>query len=272
MLPPHPRPSTSPSMSAALRNVRSGKQEIRISRGGSNSGRGSSSNRNEVESDDNNLHNNGEGRRSRNDDDDGGRHHHSEEEDIIRQRGRNVTTLVVEGSGLGPPSSSTAQTTQHQTTTMVVPAAPGHGNEEQDEGGPKFGDVVALRPRRGTTNTNPSPQASADTDATSSSSPLRSTFFPAAEATTLPSSSKGTSDVTRTTTESDARLLLAERKRRNVGVAVLSIFWAVVTYAWQWTHPIEPVQLLYAMERDSTPVTAVGNNGKPTLIEFWAPW
>lgn len=65
---------------------------------------------------------------------------------------------------------------------------------------------------------------------------------------------------------------LEERKRNNLVVAALSISLAFVNYFWQWTHPISAIQLLYTMEQSSAPVTAIANNGKPTVVDFWAPW
>lgn len=76
---------------------------------------------------------------------------------------------------------------------------------------------------------------------------------------------------TNANTPSDAELL-QQRKTRNIAVAVLSVVLAVSNYAWQWTHPVTPIQLLVNMERSSTPLTEIGKNNKPTVIDFWAPW
>jgi len=66
--------------------------------------------------------------------------------------------------------------------------------------------------------------------------------------------------------------MLKQRKIRNIGVAILSIALAVGNYAYQWTHPVTPIQLLVNMERSSTPLSDIGKNSKPTVIDFWAPW
>jgi len=63
-----------------------------------------------------------------------------------------------------------------------------------------------------------------------------------------------------------------QTKRRNIFIAMLSFLAAVTTYAYQFTHPITDVQLLYTMSQSSSPLTEIGHNGKPTVIDFWAPW
>lgn len=85
------------------------------------------------------------------------------------------------------------------------------------------------------------------------------------------SSNANTNTHTNNNTPSDAELL-QQRKTRNIAVAVLSVVLAVSNYAWQWTHPVTPIQLLVNMERSSTPLTEIGKNNKPTVIDFWAPW
>ena len=63
----------------------------------------------------------------------------------------------------------------------------------------------------------------------------------------------------------------ARLKRRNLIVAIASIAVALLNYFWQFTHPISPVQLLLGMEQASVPLSVIGNNGKPTVVDFWAP-
>ncbi|KAL7526987.1 hypothetical protein ACHAWF_001994 [Thalassiosira exigua] len=65
---------------------------------------------------------------------------------------------------------------------------------------------------------------------------------------------------------------LAKNRIRNVAVAVASFAVAVFNYGWQFTHPVTAVEILQTMEKQSSPLTAIGNNGKPTVIDFWAPW
>jgi len=66
--------------------------------------------------------------------------------------------------------------------------------------------------------------------------------------------------------------LLKQRKTRNIAVALLSVVLAVGNYAYEWTHPATPIQLLVNMERSSAPLSDIGKNSKPTVIDFWAPW
>jgi len=66
--------------------------------------------------------------------------------------------------------------------------------------------------------------------------------------------------------------MLQQRRTRNLGVALLSVALAVGNYAYQWTHPQTPIQLLVNMSRTSTPLQDIGKNSKPTVIDFWAPW
>lgn len=61
-------------------------------------------------------------------------------------------------------------------------------------------------------------------------------------------------------------------KTRNITIAFLSFISAILNYLYQLSHPITDVQLLYTMTQASSPLTTIGNNGKPTVVDFWAPW
>jgi len=65
--------------------------------------------------------------------------------------------------------------------------------------------------------------------------------------------------------------LQQESRQRNLAVAVTSILLAISSYLWQFTHPITPVQLLFGMQQNSQPISVIGNNQKPTVVDFWAP-
>lgn len=70
----------------------------------------------------------------------------------------------------------------------------------------------------------------------------------------------------------DTELLLKQNRLRNIAVAVASFSIAIFNYGWQLTHPVTAVEILATMQSQSAPLTAIGNNGKPTVIDFWAPW
>ena len=61
-------------------------------------------------------------------------------------------------------------------------------------------------------------------------------------------------------------------KMKNVIVAVLAFSAAFLNYAWQYTHPITSLSLLAEMQSNSAELNVIGNNGKPTVVDFWAPW
>ena len=65
---------------------------------------------------------------------------------------------------------------------------------------------------------------------------------------------------------------LAAMRKRNLIAAITSISLAFLSYLWQFTHPVTPVQLLADMQANSAPLTLIGKNGKPTVVDFWAPW
>lgn len=68
------------------------------------------------------------------------------------------------------------------------------------------------------------------------------------------------------------KALAAKQKTKNISVAILSIVLAISGYVWQYMHPLQPIQLLAEMQSKSEALTVIGRNGKPTLVDFWAPW
>lgn len=68
-------------------------------------------------------------------------------------------------------------------------------------------------------------------------------------------------------------LVLKKEKEKLVrlGVAVASGVAAVINYAYQYTHPITAVSLLAEMQKNSEELTVIGKNGRPTVVDFWAP-
>lgn len=66
--------------------------------------------------------------------------------------------------------------------------------------------------------------------------------------------------------------LIKESRLRNIRVAIVSIVLAITNFVWQYSHPVTEVQLLMSMQQSSVPMSLVGNNGKPSVVDFWAPW
>lgn len=131
------------------------------------------------------------------------------------------------------------------------------GNKKEEDSPPvevasaSFGESVPLK-------------ASSDTSSssTSSSSSLFGASMPLESSTTSSS----------TTTIPQEQQQVEQAKRRNLLVGTLSVVMALANYVWQYTHPITPIQLLADMEQKSVPITTIGRNQKPTIVDFWAPW
>jgi len=83
-------------------------------------------------------------------------------------------------------------------------------------------------------------------------------------------------------TEEDRKVRIAKRealvakkekeKLVKLGVAIVSGAAAMFNYAFQYTHPITSLSLLSDMQRNSEELTVIGRNGRPTVVDFWAPW
>ena len=61
------------------------------------------------------------------------------------------------------------------------------------------------------------------------------------------------------------------QKLQNLCIAILSLMAAITNYAYQYSHPITSLSLLSEMQSNSQDLTVIGKNGKPTVIDFWAP-
>lgn len=65
---------------------------------------------------------------------------------------------------------------------------------------------------------------------------------------------------------------LESRRRTNIAVAVASIVLAVANYLYHYWNPVSPLALLVQMQSQSAPLSIIGKNHKPTVVDFWAPW
>jgi thiol-disulfide isomerase/thioredoxin len=61
-------------------------------------------------------------------------------------------------------------------------------------------------------------------------------------------------------------------KTKNIIVAVVAFSAACLNYFYQYTHPVTSLSLLADMQRKSDDISLIGHNGKPTVVDFWAPW
>ena len=74
------------------------------------------------------------------------------------------------------------------------------------------------------------------------------------------------------------RPLRCARRRRagggagNLGLALASVALAAALYVAQRTSPVDPLALLRRMEAASPPLPAALQSGKPTMVDFYAPW
>ena len=142
-----------------------------------------------------------------------------------------------------------------------------------DGGSPQFGDVVPLSSRASSSSSSSDNinaqfgdvvRMPSSSSSSASSSISDDTLF----AATSPDTRNGPNDAsaaTATTTENN-------RNTKNIVVAIVSISLAIMNYFWQFTHPISPVQLLFTLQQESDPISIVGKNSKPTIVDFWAPW
>eukprot|EP00325_Prymnesiales_sp_UTEX-LB-985_P028058 CAMPEP_0174732746 /NCGR_PEP_ID=MMETSP1094-20130205/59968_1 /TAXON_ID=156173 /ORGANISM="Chrysochromulina brevifilum, Strain UTEX LB 985" /LENGTH=200 /DNA_ID=CAMNT_0015935299 /DNA_START=193 /DNA_END=795 /DNA_ORIENTATION=- len=69
----------------------------------------------------------------------------------------------------------------------------------------------------------------------------------------------------------DAPLTRVER-RRNVALAIAAPLAAAAVYFNQRANPVNPVALLARMEERSPSLRDALDSGRPTLVEFYAPW
>ena len=63
--------------------------------------------------------------------------------------------------------------------------------------------------------------------------------------------------------------IIQRNRTRNIIVAIASFAVSIIHYIWQLAHPVTAVEILATMQSQSAPLTSIGNNGKPTVIDFW---
>ena len=99
------------------------------------------------------------------------------------------------------------------------------------------------------------------------SSSTGTSLFSAATSDNTASSSVSAAAVS--TTPNDEVEMIAQNRIRNMAVAIASFAVAIFNYGWQFTHPVTAVEIMASMERESASIATIGNNGKPTVIDFW---
>jgi len=65
---------------------------------------------------------------------------------------------------------------------------------------------------------------------------------------------------------------IQNKKRRQLGIAIGTVLAAIGNYAYQYANPVTSLSLLVEMQRNSEDLAVIGKNGKPTVVDFWAPW
>jgi thiol-disulfide isomerase/thioredoxin len=133
-------------------------------------------------------------------------------------------------------------------------------NDEAVSKAPSFGESVSIRSRPGKASSAP---AAAETLFQNQGN---------ADNVVVPGSNSNTAAAAVVDTRSEARIAADNLLRRNKFVALAAISLAVLSWGWQVLHPIPPIQLLADMEKRSVDISVVGRNGKPTVVDFWAPW
>ena len=154
-------------------------------------------------------------------------------------------------------NSQQQQQQQQQQSEDEPPFAANNNSTTAASEAPRaqFGQVVDLKNRRITPRTTAG-EASSISSATAS---------PAEAAAT--GGNNGDED-------DGLSLVLQERRTKNIAVAVGSVLLALLNFGWQYAHPNgnAGARMLADMQQTSLPVSVIGRNGKPSVVDFWAPW
>ena len=78
--------------------------------------------------------------------------------------------------------------------------------------------------------------------------------------------------VSPTTGAACSTALAPDQRRRNVVLAIAAPLSATAFYGFQRANPVNPVALLARMEERSPALPDALATGRPTLVEFYAPW
>lgn len=92
------------------------------------------------------------------------------------------------------------------------------------------------------------------------------------EASTAAVSTKLKPTTTTNTAAINVEPSLQARRTTNIATALLSVLLAICHYVYQYLHPVTPLSLLVQLQSQSAPLSLIGKNNKPTVIDFWAPW
>jgi thiol-disulfide isomerase/thioredoxin len=159
---------------------------------------------------------------------------------------------------------TTTSRRRHTTLFLATTSNDGGSTGDSDAIPPPaaFGQVVRRKPFN-TTLHGSTGGDSASADLLFSAS---STVLPSSPSLSSPTSSAGAA------AESAALPSLESIRRRNTVTAVAAVALAVGNYLWQFTHPHNPLQLLAQMQASSNDLSVIGTNGRPTLVDFWAPF
>jgi hypothetical protein len=169
---------------------------------------------------------------------------------------------------VGAPRSISSSSRRRAAASRLVRQA-GDGSDESDLFSSPPSPVVAVNP----------PSTNATTTALFSTVPSSATATTAGFGDVVrprylektDSAILATSGALGSTTNTDDQQVADKLRKRNFVVALCSVGVALLNYAWQFTHPLSPVQLLVNMQAASAAPTVIGRNGKPTVVDFWAP-
>lgn len=115
------------------------------------------------------------------------------------------------------------------------------------------------------------PLFATDVESTSHSPPVTAQFGDKVSLKRRPTTEQQDTTASNTAAVGDDDYL-QKQKTRNTVTAIVAVLVAVLNYGWQYTHPITSLQLLSEMQSSSQPLSIIGTNNKPTVVDFWAPW